>query len=50
VVLHKSARFIFVAPCKASEIQSPEMAIAVKVSQQPRTESCVGVGNDHREA
>jgi len=35
---------------KAHGIQSPEMATAAKLSQQPRTESCVMPGNGHCEA
>jgi len=35
---------------QASEIRSPEMATAAKLSQQPRTESCVVDGNGHYEA
>ena len=35
---------------KAHGIQSPEMATPVKLSSQPGTESCVVIGNEHREA
>ena len=35
---------------KAQGILSPEMATAVKLSQRPRTESCVVSGNVHCEA
>jgi hypothetical protein len=35
---------------QAHDIQLPEMAIAVKPSQQPRTKSCVVSGNGHCEA
>ena len=35
---------------QAHEIQLPEMAAAVKLSQQLRTESCVVAGNGHCEA
>ena len=35
---------------QAHEIQLPEMAAAVKLSQQLRTESCVVSGNGHCEA
>ena len=35
---------------QAHEIQPPEMAAAVKLSQQSRTESCVVYGNVHCEA
>jgi hypothetical protein len=35
---------------EAHEIQQPEMAALVKLSQQPGTESCVVFGNDHCEA
>jgi hypothetical protein len=35
---------------QAHEIQLPEMAAAVKLSQQLRTESCVVFGNGHCEA
>jgi hypothetical protein len=35
---------------KAYETMSPEMATAVKLSRQPRTESCVVSGNGRCEA
>jgi hypothetical protein len=35
---------------KAHGIPSPEMATAAKPSSQPRTESCVVIGNEHHEA
>ena len=35
---------------KAHVTQSPGMAAAAKISQQPRTESCVVSGNGHCEA
>ena len=35
---------------QAHEIQLPEMAAAVKLSQQLSTESCVVFGNGHCEA
>ena len=35
---------------KAHVTQPPGMAAAAKLSQQPRTESCVVIGNDHCEA
>jgi hypothetical protein len=35
---------------KAHGIQSPEMVTPVKLSSQPGTESCVVIGNEHREA
>ena len=35
---------------KAHETMSPEMAAAVKPSRQPRTESCVELGNGLCEA
>jgi hypothetical protein len=35
---------------KAHGIQSSEMATAAKPSSQPRTESCVVIGNEHHEA
>ena len=35
---------------QAHEIQLPAMAAAVKLSQRPRTESCVVSGNGHCEA
>ena len=35
---------------EALKIQRPEMAALVKLSQQPGTESCVVLGNDHCEA
>jgi predicted GH43/DUF377 family glycosyl hydrolase len=39
-----------IAPWKAHEVRWPGMAAAVKLSQQPRTESCVVPGNGHCEA
>ncbi len=39
-----------IAPWKAHEVRWPGMAASVKLSQQPRTESCVVPGNGHFEA
>jgi hypothetical protein len=39
-----------VVPCKVRTTQPPEMAVAVKPSGQPRTESCVASGNGRCEA
>ncbi len=36
-----------IAPWKAHEVRWPGMATSVKLSQQPRTESCVVPGNGH---
>ena len=44
------ARFCEVCALQAHEIQLPEMAVAAKLSQQLRTESCVVSGNEHCEA
>ena len=43
-------RFCEGCALQAQEIQLPEMAAAVKLSQQLRTESCVVFGNGHCEA
>jgi hypothetical protein len=39
-----------IAPWKAHEVRWSGMAATVKLSQQPRTESCVVPGNGHCEA
>jgi hypothetical protein len=44
------ARFCEGCALQAHGIQLPEMAAAVKLSQQLRTESCVVSGNGHCEA
>jgi hypothetical protein len=46
----KTSAFGGIAPWKAHEVRWSEMAAAVKLSQQPRTESCVVPGNGHCEA
>ena len=43
-------RFCESCALKAHGIQSSEMATAAKPSSQPRTESCVVIGNEHHEA
>ena len=44
------ARFCEGCALQAHEIQLPEMAVAVELSQLLRTESCVVSGNGHCEA
>ncbi len=39
-----------VAPWKSKGHVPPEMAVRVKLSQRPGTESCVVLGNRHGEA
>ena len=43
-------RFCERCALQAHEIQSPEMAAVAEPSRQPRTESCVVVGDGHCEA
>jgi hypothetical protein len=43
-------RFCERCALKAHGVQSPEMAIPVKLSSQPGTESCVVIGNENHEA
>jgi hypothetical protein len=50
VVREPYARFCEGCALQAHEIQLSEMAAAVKLSQQLRTESCVVFGNGHCEA
>ena len=45
-----ACRVVWELRLEAHEIQQPEMAVLVKPSQQPGTESCVVSGNGHCEA
>jgi len=48
--MSKNLGFCESCALQAHAIQSPEMAITAKLSQQPCTESCVVSGNGHCEA
>ncbi len=50
LLVHQDAGFRERCALQAHEIQSPEMAAVAEPSRQPRTESCVVVGDGHCEA